>query len=95
MCEEDSDLHKDAVFLDLLGKLLSDAETIKRFRPHATSFKQNYFTVRRSVKKLIQRSREGNQLTENNDKQEESEDVEELNENIPEEEYPTICENLW
>ena len=68
LCEDDSDLHKDAVFLDQLGKLLSDAETIKNFRPHLTSFKRNYITARRSVKKRIQRSREGNQLTGNNDK---------------------------
>ena len=31
LCEDDSDLHKDAVFLDQLGKLLSDAETTKKF----------------------------------------------------------------
>ena len=64
LCEDDSDLHKDAVFLDQQGKLLSDAETTNNFRTHLTSFKRNYITDRRSVKKLIlQGFGEGNQLT--------------------------------
>ena len=47
------------------------------FCPHLTSFKQNYITARRSVKKrILQRSGEGNQLTENNDNQGETEEVE-------------------
>ena len=95
LCEDDSDLHKDAVFLDQLGKLLSDAETTKNFRPHLTSFKRNYITARRSVKKRIQRSREGNQLTENNDNQGEAEEVEEHNQNMAEEDYPNLFENLF
>ena len=64
LCEDDSDLHKDAVFLDQQGKLLSDAETTNNFRTHLTSFKRNYITDRRSVKKLIlQGFGEENQLT--------------------------------
>ena len=47
------------------------------FRPHLSSFKRNYITARRSVKKRIpQRSGEENQLTENNDNQGETEEVE-------------------
>ena len=64
LCEDDSDLHKDAVFLDQLGKLLSDAETTNNFRTHLTDFKRNYITDRRSVKKcILERFGEGNQLT--------------------------------
>ena len=64
LCEDDSDLHKDAVFLDQQGKLLSDAETTNNFRTHLTSFKRNYITDRRSVKNLIlQGFGEENQLT--------------------------------
>ena len=90
LCEDDSDLHKDAVFLDQLWKLLSDAEITKNFHPHLTSFKRNYITARRSVKKRIQRSREGNQLTENNDNQGEAEEVEEHNQKMAEEDYPNL-----
>ena len=64
LCVDDSDLHKDAVFLDQQGKLLSDAETTNNFRTHLTSFKRNYITDRRSVKKpILQGFGEGNQLT--------------------------------
>ena len=83
LCEDNSNLHKDAVFLDQLGKFLSDAKTTKNFRLHQTSFKRNYITARRSVKKyLLQRSGEGNQLTENSDNQGEAEKVEKHNQNM-------------
>ena len=93
LCEDESDLHKVAVFLDQFGKLLSDAETTKHFRPYLTSFNQNYITVRRSVKKRIQRSREANQLTDNNGKQGEADEVEH-NQNMAEDDYPNLFEDL-
>ena len=31
LCQDDSDLHEDAVFLDQLGEFLSDAGTAKTF----------------------------------------------------------------
>ena len=54
-----------------------------------------HITDRRSVKKRIQRSREGNQLTENNDNQGEAKEVEEHNQNMAEEDYPNLFENLF
>lgn len=96
MCEDGSDLHKDAVFLDQQGKLLSDAETTNIFRTHLTSFKRNYIISRRRVKKrILQRFEEGNQLTENSDNQGEAEDVEEHNQNITKEDYPNLFENFF
>ena len=66
------------------------------FCPHLTSFKQNYITARRSVKKrILQRSGEGNQLTENNDNQGETEEVEQHNQNMTKEDYPNLFENLF
>ena len=54
-----SELHKDAVFLDYLGVLLSNADTTIRFRPHLNNFKKSYITARRSIEKGIQRLQEG------------------------------------
>ena len=47
-----------------------------------------------SVKKHTQRSREGNQLTENNNNQGVAEKVEEHNQNMVEEDYPNLFGNL-
>ena len=62
----------------------------KKFSPRLTSFKRNYITARRSVKKEIKRSREGNHSTENNDDQGEAEEVEEHNQNMADEDYPNL-----
>ena len=96
LCEDNSNLHKDAVFLDQLGKFLSDAKTKKKFRLHQTSFKRNYITARHTVKnRLLQCSGEGNQLKENNDNQGEAEEVEEHNQNMAKEDCPNLFENLF
>lgn len=81
-------------FLTKLGRLLLDAETTKNFRPHLTSFEQDYITARHSVKKHIQRFREGKQLTENNDNQREAEEVKEHNQNMAKGDYLNLLENL-
>ena len=74
--------------------MLLDSKTTKNFCPHLTSFRQNCITACRSVKKRIQRSREGNKLTENNGNQEEAKEVEEHNQNMAEEDYPNLLKNL-
>ena len=71
-----------------------DSKTTKNFCPHLTSFRQNCITARRSVKKRIQRSPQGNDLTENNDNQGEAKEVEEHNQNMAEEDYPNLFKNL-
>ena len=49
-----------------------------------------------SVKKhILQRSGEGNQLTENNNNQEEGEEVEEYNQNMAKKDHPNLFENLF
>ena len=49
-----------------------------------------------SVKKhILQRSGEGNQLTENNNNQEEGEEVEEYNQTMAKKDHPNLLENLF
>ena len=63
---------------------------------HLTSFKRNYITARRSVKKrILQRFGDGKQLRENSDNQGEAEEVEEHNQNMTKEDYPNLFENLF
>ena len=57
-CPEDSELKKDASFLDDLGKWILTAETSIHFLPFMNNFKKNYVAARRSVKKRILRSKE-------------------------------------
>ena len=51
-------------------------------------------SARCRVKKHTQRSQEENQLTENNDNQGEAGKAEENNQNMTEEDYPNLFENL-
>ena len=46
-------------------------------------------------KRILQRSGEGNQLTENNDNQGEAKEVEEHNQNMAKEDYPNLLKNLF
>ena len=49
-----------------------------------------------SVKsRILKRSGEGNQLTENNDNQGEAEEVEEYNQNMAKEDYPNLFESFF
>ena len=46
LCEENSDIKKDAVFVDNLGKILSNAETSDKFLPFINIFKRSYIAAR-------------------------------------------------
>ena len=49
-----------------------------------------------SVKnRILKRSGDGNQLTENNDNQGEAEEVEEYNQNMAKEDYPNLFESFF
>ena len=57
-CPEDSELKKDASFLDDLGKWLLTVETLIHFLLFMNNFKKSYVADRRSVKKRILISKE-------------------------------------
>ena len=57
-CPEDSELKKDASFLDHLGKWLLTAKTQIHFLQFMNNFKKSYVAKRRSVKKRILRRKE-------------------------------------
>ena len=50
-CPEDSELKKDASFLDDLGKWLLTAGTLIQFLPFMNNFKKSYVAARRSLRK--------------------------------------------
>ena len=73
-CPEDSELKKDASFLDDIGKWLLTAETSIHFLPFMSNFKKNYVAARRIVKKRILRCKE-----QENAEEETADDLEEGN----------------
>ena len=54
LCRGNSYLRKDAVFIDKLGKLLSNGETSTQFIPYLTKFKRSYITSHRAIKRRVE-----------------------------------------
>ena len=80
-CPEDSELKKDASFLDDIGKWLLTAETSIHFLPFMSNFKKNYVAARRIVKKRILRCKEQVEIyaSTENAEEETADDLEEGN----------------
>ena len=80
-CPEDSELKKDASFLDDIGKWLLTAETSIHFLPFMSNFKKNYVAARRIVEKRILRCKEQAEIyaSTENAEEETADDLEEGN----------------
>ena len=50
---DDSEINKDAVFLDKFQKMLKKNETSVLFKPHLNKLKATFFEARRNLKKRI------------------------------------------
>ena len=60
LCEKNSDLKGDAMFLNSLGTLLSAAQTSNHLLPFFNTFKQNYVAQRKAIKERIQQEKDKN-----------------------------------
>ena len=83
LCRGNNDLRKDVVFIDILGKLLGNAETSTQFIPYLTKFKQSYITSRRAIKRRVENMVNNNLDLEAGDDEQLENKVEHCDENDP------------